>query len=446
MQQWRIELSVENRKSEQKFTQTLAGHARVTSVNTDQKIGQTTLARLTIANSVISSYIMDSAAFGKAHVPGWEEGSGAYSLDTLGCFLVCEKALPDLLAALPSALAAVPVDRALVACDFGAADGGTSLPLWHSVADAVPEPRELHLLYEDQANNDWKSVFAHVDGRILLPMIPGCAMLSAPPLVPLSERPRVFVAAVGVSFHRQCLPSGSLHLGFSATAMHWLSRKPCDLPALHHTLCPRGCPSAEAFTIQGAHDWDRTLVARAKELAPGGRLIIAVFVVDDMGQCLGNTSASGGPSVAMYAALHASWLSLIDDGRITSEEAGRATFINYYRTPAQLAAPFAPGGAAERAGLRLLSSRIEVTPCVFRANWIANGGDATDYAKIFVKTVRTWSESTFSTALDATRGGIERKEIVNELYSRYAAVVAAAPADHGMDYVHSYLSIERVAI
>ena len=330
----------------------------------------------------------------------------------------------------------------MVACDFGAADGGTSLPLWHAVADALPSTRELHLFYEDQATNDWKSVFAHADGRLALPSLPGCAMLSKPPSIALASRPNVFLAAVGTSFHRQCLPSRCLHLGFSSTAFHWLLRKPCDLPSLHHTQSPAGCPHAAAFARQAAVDWDATLVARAAELAPGGRLVIVVFVVDAAGQCLGDTSSSGGPSVAMYAALQMAWRGLVADGMITPDEAGRATFINYYRTQDELAAPFAPGGAAAAAGLRLLDSRVRVTRCPFRAAWLARPSDATAHAAAFVKTVRTWSESTFSTALDAARGAAEKRGIVDELFTRYAAAVAASPADHGMDYVHSYLNVE----
>jgi hypothetical protein len=382
-------------------------------------------------------------ALGKAHVPGWADGSGAYSLDTLGCFLVCEAALPDLLAALAAALAKAPPGCPLVACDFGAADGGTSLPLWHRVADVVPEPRQLHLFYEDQPTNDWKSVFAHADGRLVLPTLPGCALLATPPAVALADRPRVFVAAVGTTFHRQCLPTHSLHLGFSATAMHWLSRKPCDLPALHHTLCAPDCAAAAAFALQAARDWEATLLARAAELAPGGRLVIIMLAVDHLGQCLGNTSASGGPSSAMYAALHAAWLSLVADGRVSPAEAGRATFINFYRTQEQLAAPFAAGGAAAAAGLRLVDSRLHVTRCPFRQAWLAKGGDAAAHGAAFVRTVRTWSESTFLTALDEHR--TDRKAVVDELYSRYAAAAAAAPADHGMDYVHCYLNCERAA-
>jgi hypothetical protein len=50
--------------------------------------------------------------------------------------------------------------------------------------------------------------------------------------------------------------------------------------------------------------------------------------------------------------------------------------------------------------------------------------------------------STFLTALDEHRS--DRKAVVDELFSRYAAAVADAPEDHGMDYVHSYLTVEKV--
>lgn len=137
----------------------------------------------------------------------------------------------------------------------------------------------------------------------------------------------MYVSAVGTSFHDQCLPRGTLHLGFSSTAMHWLSAAPSALPSsvLHHTQLSASEPAAAAFAKQArtltfdrvssfkshpfiselrssalaqapqaraddfiarlcpqaATDWDRILLARAAELAPGGRLVIANFCVDE---------------------------------------------------------------------------------------------------------------------------------------------------------------------
>ena len=79
----------------------------------------------------------------------------------------------------------------------------------------------------------------------------------------------VYVTASGTSFYTQCLPPGSVHLGFSATAMHWLRDKPCDVTgALHHTMITVP-EEAEKFKEQAARDWETVLLARAKELALG---------------------------------------------------------------------------------------------------------------------------------------------------------------------------------
>ncbi len=41
----------------------------------------------------------------------------------------------------------------------------------------------------------------------------------------LKEFDNVYVSAVGTSFYSQCVPSNSVHLGFSASAFHWLSER-----------------------------------------------------------------------------------------------------------------------------------------------------------------------------------------------------------------------------
>jgi len=79
----------------------------------------------------------------------------------------------------------------------------------------------------------------------------------------------VFVSACGTNFFRQCLPSQSVNLGFSATACHCLSRNPCDITgALHHNMITIP-EEAEAFKKQAAKDWETILLNRTKELCPG---------------------------------------------------------------------------------------------------------------------------------------------------------------------------------
>lgn len=42
------------------------------------------------------------------------------------------------------------------------------------------------------------------------------------------------------------------------------------------------------------------------------------------------------------------------------------------------------------------------------------------------------------------RTAAEKRALVDELFDRYAAAVAKAPGDHGMDYVHAFMVIEKV--
>merc|ERR1719380_283450 len=158
-------------------------------------------------------------------------------------------------------------------------------------------------------------------------------------------------------------------MGVSFTAMHWLSRLPCHLTGgpIHHTQAADPGEAA-AFAEQAARDWDRILEARARELRPGGRMVVANFCVDGDGRHLGNT---GGGTANMYAVMARLWGELAERGRITEAERRDCTLCNYYRTEEEVRRPFQPGGAAAEAGLKLLTCETRVTPCRYREDWLA---------------------------------------------------------------------------
>lgn len=92
------------------------------------------------------------------HVPLGPAGEGLYSLATVGCFDVMAKCQPLVLEALPVALSAALAQpgRPLSVCDFGAADGGTSLPMWHAFVAAARRSQpdiDISIAFEDQARH-----------------------------------------------------------------------------------------------------------------------------------------------------------------------------------------------------------------------------------------------------------------------------------------------------
>ncbi|CAG9460401.1 unnamed protein product [Pedinophyceae sp. YPF-701] len=376
----------------------------------------------------------DNKALGKAHVPWGSDGSGRYSTATLGCFRVIENSAPLVLNGLD--VNAAGSAGAFTVADYGTADGGTSMPLMHKIIQEVrrQDPtREIHIQYEDQPVNDFKSLFAFTEG--IMPPREGVDTFK-------KHHDKVFVTASGTGFFEQCFPSNSVHLGVSFTAMHWLSEKPCDLSTVHMTQASPD--ELGPWRAQAAKDYERILLARAAELAPGGRLVVVNFCIDDNGYYLGHTDK--GPN--MFATMNRLWKKMADDGRITQEEFKNTTMCNYYRTKEELVAPFKEGTAVHAAGLRLVSCETRVVRCPFRDAFLdgsgAGGKDPAKHAAWYVPTLRTWSNSTFTTGLDATkRSAEERAALADEMFAMYEKEAAADPEGHGMDYVHGYLVLEK---
>ena len=254
-----------------------------------------------------------------------------------------------------------------------------------------------------------------------------------------SNHENVFVHGCGTGFHNQIMASNSLNLGFSATAMHYVSEKPCEIEKHVHMV---GATKLEhnLFARQAAKDWEKILLARSNELKKGGRFVVLNFGIDEQGRYLGNT---GGHS--MFDKFTHHWRSLQADGTITENEFKRATFAQHYRTLEEFKAPFDDtGSSVSKSGLRLKSIRTQVTRCPYEQNYYASNGtmSSEEFAASLIPTMRSWSETVFSSAL-VDRKPSEAQAIVNKFYKSYEEDIAAAPDGHGMDYVHAIMEIEK---
>jgi len=356
---------------------------------------------------------------------------GYYSRSTRGAKDVIDNATPMLLEAV-AALPTPDEGRPVRVADFGAADGGTSKAAIREVVAALrarfPD-RQIEVTYTDLASNDWSQLFKSIQG------------LDGSGDNYRTEFDGVFVTGCGIGFHRQLLPSGTLDLGLSATAMHYVSERPCEIDGHVHHVGATGDERA-AFDAQAARDWDAILLARAAELRPGGRLVFMNFGKDERGRYLGNT---GG--VNMFDTFEALWRRSFEAGTITEAEYRAATFAQIYRTPEEFAAPLIdPASPVRAAGLRLVSAHTGLTPCPYRAAFDADPGTgARAFARSYIPTLRSWSETVFLNALDGARPAAERAEIVDAFYRSYEDMVAENPDGHAMDYIHCYLAIEKIA-
>ncbi len=132
------------------------------------------------------------------------------------------------------------------------------------------------------------------------------------------------------------------------------------------------------------------------------------------------------------------WRRLAAVGAISEAEYRAGTLQQFYRTVTEFEAPFAdPTSPVRPAGLRLDHTATWVTACPYATAFRAHR-DADQFARAYIPTLRSWTESTFFSALDPARSREERQGIIDDYYAAYQADVAAAPESHGMDYVHCF--------
>ena len=351
------------------------------------------------------------------------KGAGYYSRATIGAKHVMDNAARLVLDA---------VDRMQLkddgsvfrATDMGAADGGTSLALWGQVLSKVRQQapsRAIEMIYTDLPRNDFSQLFQIVHGLTDTQSY-------------LSDVSGVHVMASATSFHEAIVPAGTLDLGFSATASHYIVSNPCAISDHVHMVRATG-KERQAYEAAGVADWETMLLRRVEEMKPGARLCLFNFGIDEEGRYLGNT---GGHN--MFDTFAELWGDLADQGVITREEFAATNFPQCYRTTKQFVAPLLDeAGPVFRAGLRLEHVESRVVRCPFEQDFSDNHGDAEQFAEAYIPTLRSWSEPTFVNGLSPHRSAEERAQIIDMFYDRYRQKVAASPHGHAMDYVHIYL-------
>ena len=351
------------------------------------------------------------------------KGGGYYSKNTQGAKHVIDRAGVHIIEEL-SKIDILDDDRPFSIVDYGAADGGTSMGLVARIVKEIRDrtiSRQITVTYTDLPHNDFSALF-----RLMYDREMGEDAF-------LLQYDDVYVSCSGTSFYSQIVPDCSVDIGFSATAMHWLSCLPGRIDNHVHAVGAVG-NQWQTFCNQALNDWQTILVKRARELAPGGLLVMANFCIDESGRYLGNTGGAN-----MFDTFNALWEELAADGVISDAEYRATAFPQFYKTIEQFGMPFNdPDGAVSREGLRLELMYTGVTKCPYRAEF-DQVGDPVAFADAYVPTLRSWSEIVFLGGLDSSRPMEQRRKIVDQFYYNYNALVRKEPEKHAMDYVHTYL-------
>jgi hypothetical protein len=255
-------------------------------------------------------------------VHGVMEGKGAYNkyakLPADGAAL----ALPLLEKAIRE-VELDPGDQPIVIADYGSSQGKNSMaPMQVAIKGLrkrIGPNHPISVFHIDQPSNDFNSLFE---------------VLDVDPNRYAMNDPNVYPAAIGKSFYENVLPPNTVHLGWSSYAVVWLSRVPTLIPG--HFIAVRRTDKVRAeFDRQAAQDWETFLALRARELRPGGRLVVVLPGITDDGLV---------GIEPLFDHANAALEEMVADGVITSEERSRMAVRAHPRRKRDLLAPFCNGG------------------------------------------------------------------------------------------------------
>ena len=356
------------------------------------------------------------------------KGAGYYSAKTAGA----KNAIDKTQKVIENVLQTIPKTDIFRFADFGSADGGTSQEMWSNIIKLIRETgdnRQIEILYTDLASNDFSTLFKTMQG-----------MHGNTNFAFQKNFSNIYVHGCGTGFHDQLMGNNSLTLGFSATAMHYISERPC-LIENHVHMTGSNESEKRLFKDQANKDWETILLNRSKELIKGGRFVCINFGIDEKGRCLGNTGDH-----VMFNNFSKNWKLLEDQGVISKQEFINATFTQHYRTVEEFKKPFVDQDSSVfKSGLRLKLCETMITDCPYKVKYLKNKKSMTskDYANTLIPTMRSWSETVFKNAL-INRHETEINEIVDKFYNLYIEEVSKDPEGHAMDYVHIIMDIEKV--
>ena len=344
--------------------------------------------------------------------------AAGYSEQTEGAILCIEAAKDwaiDCVTSLPR------TDRH-VFIDYGAADGGTAKNFWSTVlskAKVSSPTSEFTLIGNDLPSNDNQALVNSLNYQHKV-----------------DKNINTYLCAR--SFYDQLSPSDSVSFGFSATAMHWLSRH-LELKNHTHVQASSDHENFKNFRDQALADWELILMQRSNEIIKGGKFLAVNLSRDLNNNYLGN---NGGKTLNVHNQIHEIWHELLEEKIIDSQEYEAGTVQNFYKSPDEFISPLINKQSnAYKSGLRLVKERTVYIECPYKNKWLENKDDKL-FSSQLMETIRSWSLHSFKSAIKKTN--VSDVDPVTLLFQRLQERIYKAPNEWSLDYVEHHLVIEKV--
>jgi hypothetical protein len=313
----------------------------------------------------------------------------------------------------------MPADGEVMVADYGCSEGRNSIATIATALQllAARGATGFGVVHNDLPSNDWNSLAKNLSSP--------SSYLTHYPQARALFAPRGF-------FERVTLP-GSITLGASGSAAHWLSRQPPDLD-MPRSLYRSDAPPAELAKIlrQAAEDWLAFLTARAEELQAGGVLLVQMLGTDDSVRPL-RVSAAG-----LLKLMNECARKLVDAGDLPAEAYARYCFPVVPRTIAEAAAPVTGPLAGK---LELLHCGLTPVPSPYQLA-LEKTGDIATFAASYTAFTRAFSESSLREGLFRYgKGGADA--LADKFYASMRQALTEQPNDYPFDDLTLAVMVRR---
>jgi hypothetical protein len=343
------------------------------------------------------------------------KGAGYYDQHS-GAQLSSIQALQDWIDDAVANLPLPPAAQPVTVLDLGSSEGRNAI---HVMATIVAGLRRrtgqfLQTIYSDLASNNFNQLFANLEEARRAGLFPA----------------GVYPGAVAGSFYGPLLPPGTVHLATSFNSIQWLDQLP-PVPLPDSVAYRRPNPArpdlavspqaTAAFSRQAEQDLVRFLECRARELVPGGKLLLASPGDSDEARV----------SDGFADVLNDACLDLVAAGRLEREQCERLTMPVYFRTVAELLAPLEREDSPVRGAFAVERAEALEVPTPFVVEF-RRSGDVAAYAGAYTGFVRAITEPVVRAALNRPE---PEAVTVEDLYERIRARLLADPERYLWRYI-----------
>ncbi|XP_046582637.1 uncharacterized protein LOC124290004 isoform X2 [Haliotis rubra] len=318
-----------------------------------------------------------------------------------------------------------PITRHVTIGDYGSADGATSMGF---IRDIILFLRTKHgqdvsvtVIYEDQAINDFNSLFSRLHG--LKPDRKGCC---------LQDLGNVYLFATGTSFFEHCVKSETMDIILCLMGVHFLSQEMVPFKDSLSHFPDATKEEAEMARKRAEEDWNRFLLIRAKELRHGGIMLVTASAMMKEGSQQENDYNS-------YEDLHRQmtqiWRYFRNAGKITQKEYELATLNVYFRNLDDFVGETNNiKSDVYKAGLRMMSVDVRRHESVFLSQWrqlkdLYSADHRKAFAQAFVRAQKCWIHTVLEVAL-AARKESEREDIIDNFYNSLESFLVEADLEN----------------